>query len=345
MNMNASSIAAAGRTLSREESLFLHRSRDATRVGFPSYFRAREYGEPMTDLSENTRLDRRRSVRLRRSAMLRAKLDEIDRPNIKIAEARDEWAQSFALVYREYLDSGYIAEPHPSRMHLSVYNLLPATCVFIFRTYVTVISTLTQIFDSELFGLPMDALYKAELDALRSRGRKITELSALATPKETRWCNLMVFLSKTMFEYSMMNNIDDICIMVNPKHVNFYKTMFLFEDFGEERFYPGVGAPAIALRINMEHIENKASEKYKDFDVDDNIHEFFYKMKSTLVELNNGWTFYDKRPPMDEEDARFFFNSRQDICEKLSPRQMEHLTRLYPFLKSIPASPMRTDHP
>lgn len=299
----------------------------------------------MTDLSENTRQDRRRSVRLRRSAMLRAKLDEIDRPNIKIAEARDEWAQSFALVYREYLDSVYIQQPHPSGMHLNVYNLLPATCVFIFRTYVTVISTLTQIFDSELFGLPMDALYRPELDALRSKGRKITELSALATPRETRWCNLMVFLSKAMFEYSMMNNIDDICIMVNPKHLNFYKTMFLFEEFGEERFYPGVGAPAVALRINMEHIEDKASEKYKDFEVDDNIHEFFYKMKSTLVELNNGWTFYEKRPPMNEEDARFFFDTRQEICKNLSPRQMEHLTRLYPFLGSIPAFPMHPDHP
>lgn len=299
----------------------------------------------MSDLSENNRQDRRRSVRLRRSAMLRAKLDEIDRPNIKIAETRDEWAQSFALVYREYLASGYITEPHPSRMHLSVYNLLPTTCVFVFRTYVTVISTLTQIFDSELFGLPMDALYRPELDALRAQGRRITELSALATPRETRWCNLMVFLSKTMFEYSMMNDIDDICIMVNPKHVSFYKTMFLFEDFGEERFYPGVGAPAVALRINMELIEHKASEKYKDFDVDDNIHEFFYKMKSTLLELNNGWTHYDKRPPMDEEDARFFFNSRQDLCRRLSPPQMGYLAGLYPFLKTIPASPARTGSP
>jgi hypothetical protein len=296
----------------------------------------------MTDLSELQRQDRRRSVRLRRSAMLRAKLDEIDRPNIKIAEARDEWAQSFALVYKEYLASGYIKQ-HPSEMHFSVYNLLPTTCVFIFRTYVTVISTLTQIFDSELFGLPMDALYRPELDALRTRGRKIAELSALATPLETRWCNLMVFLSKTMFEYSMMNNINDICIMVNPKHVNFYKTMFLFEDFGEERFYAGVGAPAVALRINMEHIEDRASEHYKDFEVDDNIHEFFYKMKSTLLELNNGWTLYEKRAPMDEEDARFFFDSRKEICKKLSPRQMEHLARLYPFLGSVPSPPLCTD--
>lgn len=299
----------------------------------------------MTDLSENKRQDRRRSVRLRRSAMLKAKLEDIDRPNIKIAETRDEWAQSYALVYKEYLASGYTKQPHPSEMHLSVYNLLPTTCTFIFRTYVTVVSTLTQIFDSELFGLPMDALYRSELDALRSQGRKIAELSALATPREARWFNLMVFLSKTMFKYSMLNNIDDICIMVNPKHVNFYKTMFLFEDFGDERFYAGVGAPAVALRINMEHIESKASEKYKDFDVDGNIHEFFYNMENTLLELNNGWTPYDKRVPMAEDDARFFFDSRPEIFEKLSSHRIEHLTRLYPFMKSIPTSPMSTNHP
>lgn len=299
----------------------------------------------MTDISEDMRLERRRSVRLRRSAMLKAKLDEIDRPNIKIAETRAEWAQSFALVYREYLASGYIKEPHPSEMHFNAYNFLPTTCVFIFRAYRTVITTLTQIFDSGLFGLPMDALYRPELDALRDRGRMIAELSALATPREARWRNLMVFLSKTMFEYSLLNKIDDICIMVNPKHVNFYKTMFLFEDFGEERFYEAVGAPAIALRINMEHIEERALEKYEDCDLDDNIHEFFYKMKNTQHALNNGWTIHDKRVPMSEEDARFFLDSRQEICETLSPLQMVHLARLYPFLESTPVSPMRTDHP
>lgn len=286
----------------------------------------------MTDISEQLRQERRRSVRLRRSAMLKAKLDEIDRPNIKIAETRDELAQSFALVYKEYLASGYIKSPHPSEMHLNIYNFLPATCIYIFRSYLTVISTLTQIFDSEQFGLPMDDLYRPELDALRAQNRKITELSALATPKETRWCNLMVFLSKTMFEYSRLTKVHDICIMVNPKHVNFYKTMFLFDDFGSERFYEGVGAPAVALRIDMDTIEGKLSEKYKDFDVDGNLHTFFCKMHTTLQELQSGWTFHEKRHPMEEESAKFFFNARQDVCARLTPPQKDYLQAFYPFL-------------
>lgn len=287
----------------------------------------------MTDASEQLIQERRRSVRLRRSAMLKAKLDEIDRPNIKIAETRDEFAQSFALVYNEYLASGYIKNPHPSEMHFSIFNFLPETCVFIFRTYTTVISTLTQIFDTPLFGLPMDALYKEELDSLRAQGRKITELSALATPRETRWCNLMVFLSRTMFEYSRVNSVDDICIMVNPKHVNFYKTMFLFEDFGPERFYSGVSAPAIALRMNMDEIEQQALEKYRNIEMEGDLYSFFCKLNSTLAELQNGDMFQMKRSPMNEQAAKFFFESRNDIFEKLHPRQIEFMKNHYPFIQ------------
>lgn len=283
----------------------------------------------MNELSEQLLQERRRSVRLRRSAMLKAKLEEIDRPNIKIAETRDELSQSFALVYKEYLEAGYIANPHPSEMHFSAFNFLPSTCVFIFRSYLTVISTLTQIFDTPLFGLPMDSLYKGELDALRSQGRKITELSALATPKEVRWCNLMIFLSRTMFEYSRMNRVDDICIMVNPKHVSFYKTMFLFEDFGPERFYAGVGAPAVALRMNMDVIEQQAMEKYRNIEMEGDLYAFFCKLNSTLEELQNGSAFHSRRHGLDRETAAHLLDSRPEIFERLSPPQKDFLRELY----------------
>lgn len=286
----------------------------------------------MSELTEQLLLERRRSVRLRRSAMLKAKLEEIELPNIKLAETHDELAQSFALVYKEYLASGYITSPHPTEMHFSLFNFLPSTCVFIFRTYLTVISTLTQIFDSDIFGLPMDVLYKHELDTLRAKGRKITELSALATPREVRWCNLMVFLSRTMFEYSRMNKVNDICIMVNPKHVSFYKTMFLFEDFGPERFYAGVGAPAVALRIDMDNIEQNLLEKYRNIEMEGDLYSFFCKLNSTLEELQNGYTFHEKRHPLESDSAKSFYQARPEIFDNISLRQRETLRSIYPFL-------------
>ena len=45
-------------------------------------------------------IERRRTIRIRRSALLGAKLEGLDRPSIKIAETLDEWQQAFGVVYR-----------------------------------------------------------------------------------------------------------------------------------------------------------------------------------------------------------------------------------------------------
>jgi hypothetical protein len=129
-----------------------------------------------------------------------------------------------------------------------------------------------------------------------------------------------------------MNDVDDICIMVNPKHVNFYKTMFLFEDFGPERFYDKVGAPAVALRIDMDHIERNLLEKYRNIEIEGNLYEFFCKLNTTLEELQSGSTFVERRHPMDPATAESFYLARPEIFESISTRQREYLRTLYPFL-------------
>ncbi|WP_045221329.1 N-acyl amino acid synthase FeeM domain-containing protein [Desulfonatronum thioautotrophicum] len=274
--------------------------------------------------------ERRRTIRIRRSALLKANLDDIDRPSIKLAETKDEWSQAFGLVHKEYMEQGYITQPHPSALSYNIYNFLPSTCVFIFKSYLTVISTLTQIFDSPEFGLPMDALYRNELDELRGQGRKVTELSALATPKEVRWCNLMVYLSKTMFEYSRLSDVNDICIMVNPKHVRFYKAIFLFDDFGEEKFYDAVGAPAVALRLNYDTIEEKLGEVYSEFDFESNLYAFFCKVNSTMEELREGQISPQRRAPMDPDSFEFFSKTKPELFTNLNPEQSRFLHRHYP---------------
>ena len=278
--------------------------------------------------------ERRRTIRIRRSALLKTNLDDIDRPAIKIAEIRGEWHQSFALVYKEYLEQGYIKQAHPSGLSYTIYNFLPPTCVFIFKSYLNVISTLTQIFDSPEFGLPMDVLYHDELNTLRDQGRIVTELSALATPKEARWCNLMVYLSKTMFEYSRMTNVNDICIMVNPKHVRFYKAIFLFEDFGEEKYYETVGAPAVALRINYDSIEGKLNKAYGDLDFETNLYAFFCKVNSTMEEIEGDNISPKRRKAMDYEDFLYFLNIRKEIFSGLNALQISFLQHHYPNINN-----------
>lgn len=275
-------------------------------------------------------LDRRRTIRIRRSALLKANLNDIDRPSVKIAKTLDEWRQAYALVYNEYLEQGYIKKPHPAQLSYNIYNFLPSTCVYIFKSYLTVISTLTQIFDSPEFGLPMDALYRKELDNLRAQGRTVTELSALATPREVRWCNLMIYLAKTMFEYSGLSKVNDICIMVNPKHVRFYKAIFLFDDFGEEKYYPEVDAPAVALRIDFNSIDEKLNEVYKECDFESNLYNFFCNVNATAEELYVDKIFTKKRTKMDQKSFQFFMQHRKEIFNNLTMKQGEYIKNIYP---------------
>lgn len=282
--------------------------------------------------------ERRRTVRIKRSALLSAKLDEIDRPAIKSAENMDEFSQAFGLVYKEYLRSGYIPEPKSSEMLYNIYHLLPETTVFVAKSYLTVVSTLTQIFDSDLFGLPMDSLYKNELDVLRDRGRKIAEITALATEKSFRWKNLFMYLCKAMLWHTKYSGINDLCITINPKHVRFYKTIFLFEQFGPERHYPRVNAPAVPLRLNIDEIDKRGKDVYDTSEFECNLYDYFFRMRNNR-KPDDTPTVKDKVTPlpsnrklMDKETAAYFVNTDPSVLDNLSPVCRTYLASIYPGL-------------
>lgn len=273
-------------------------------------------------------IERRRTVRIKRSALLKDNLQDIDRPTIKFAETTDELEQTFSLAYKEYSKSGYIPEPKPSKLLFSIYNMQPETVVFIAKSYLTVISTLTQIFDSELFGLPMDVIYRKELDTLRSKKRKVAELSALVTPKEARWKNIFMYLCRVMYEYTFYKGIDDLCITVNPKHVKFYKTIFLFEDLGPERHYPRVDAPAVALRLDMDTIKKKVKNTYNALDFECNLYTYFHKIAGKKKSEDN-FTVLIKEKPLDIETARYFLSKDINLLNDLSSAQRKYIESVY----------------
>lgn len=273
-------------------------------------------------------IEKRRTIRIRRSSLTKNKLDDIDKPSIKICETLDEYKQAFRIVYDEYDAVGYIKNQHDSRLHYGVHSMLPSTCVFVFKSYLNVLSTLTQVEDTELFGIPMDSIYKEEVDELRSQGRKVAEVCALATPKEGRWHNLLMFLGKAYFQYALQVGINDILIMVNPKHVSFYKAIFMFEDFAEEKYYAPVDAPAVALRINYDDFWDKLKETFRDQEFDTDLYTFFNRIHGYGVDKY--MKFSGRRNmPMDYDAARFYLQNRPEILDSLSPDQAQYIERLY----------------
>jgi hypothetical protein len=296
-------------------------------------------GGPMSDgvLSP----ERKRAIRIKRSELLKARLDEIDRPAIKIAGEIDEYKQVFSLVHDTYLRMGYLSTPKPHGMLFGIHTLLPETVIFVAKSYRTVISTLTEIFDTELFGLPMDELYRKELDGLRSKGRKIVELSVLVTPVDFRWMNVFMYINKIMYLYSLDRGVNDLCIAVNPKHVRFYKHIMLFEDLGPERYYPRVNAPAVALRVNMDCIKEKLKSTYDGLDFDCNLHDYLHgeagagASEKTSAVLpgedspgngNSHWT---------PENVKYFLLLEKSIPDGLNGGQKEFLLSSYPGLTGL----------
>jgi hypothetical protein len=277
--------------------------------------------------------DRRRTIRVKRSALLRSNLDHVDRPSIKIAETRDELEQAFSLVYNEYLEEGYIKDSDRSGLHFNIHHLLPETVVFVFKSYLKVISTLTLIFDSETFGLPMDVLYRKELDALRRGKRRLVELSSLATTKDARWHNLFMYLNRAMVWYAMYRNATDLCIMVNPKHVDFYKLILLFDDLGPLQYYSKVSAPAVALRLDLDDVHDKFRETYSALDFDCDLHKFFFNVTTTqLASVDRKDLIVKKHRPLDIDTVRYFFIEKKNILKTATPEQMKFIRSAYPGL-------------
>jgi hypothetical protein len=291
-------------------------------------------------MNEDNSIERRRTVRIRRSALLKSHLEVIDRPAIKIAENITEHRQAFSLVYQEYVQSGYIPNPIPNGEVFSVFNLLPETAVFVVKSYQTVISTLSQFYDSKLFGLPMDSIYRDELSELRKKGRRIAEIGALATKGDYRWQNLFMYLCQIMYWFARYQRVDDLCITVNPKHVRFYKTIFLFEEFGPEKEYPKVAAPAVLLRLNMHRAENDIKQAYSESDFECNLYHYFHRMNGNKIEdysealINKGAITVHDKPRLGEGDAHdLIIRTDGSILKNLTPDQLKFIRSIYPNIQ------------
>ncbi len=261
-----------------------------------------------------------RTVHLRRSGFLGIRHDECQMV-FKWADTLNELEQAFSLVYEEYLRSGYITEPNSSKVFFNFHNLLPSSSTLVAKKENKVVATLSMVFDSEDFGLPADSLYRKELAPLRKRMRKLGEICTLAIAPEFRLGNLIMPMFKSVYRRSLANSIDDLCIMVHPKHSSFYQLILLFEQLGPERIYPRVGAPAVCLRGDVKSAAARAQEAYRGIDELNNVWEYFKPDQSkTKSERQAGVD--DLFNPF---TARYFLVKEKKLLSTLRPKEFDFL--------------------
>lgn len=228
-------------------------------------------------------LSERKRNRIRRFAS-RGLFGPIERAAIvKWAESDQEFLQSFNLLYERYLKLDYIKENKSFPFHCNAHSLLPKTKKAIFVRNNAVISTLDIVKDTKSGGLPMDQIYNDELNYLRAQGRKLCEVGSLASSYNVNWQNTFMPLFRVVFWHALNNGMNDICIMVNPKHEAFYRSIMVFESLGKEKFYPGVNAPAIAFRMNLDHCKQAVRSAYRGFAAENSLYSYVYEWKLTAT--------------------------------------------------------------
>ena len=167
----------------------------------------------------------------------------------RLAVTHGDLDQAERLVHEVYVARGLRAATPPRPGTRTRH-----TDVFVARLGNAVGATLSLLCDSSR-GLPADALYRADLAALRAEGRRLAEVSALAV--DAQWRGAALALVRPLVQlvgiYARdIAGVDELCIAVHPRHAPFYEHAFGFTRFGVEKSYSAVnGAPAVGLRLDL----------------------------------------------------------------------------------------------
>lgn len=160
--------------------------------------------------------------------------------------------RAYALAHRVYHGCGYASDEQTPAC--SPFDSNPDTLTLLaVDDQGRDAATITLVFDSAA-GLPSDEIYASELGALRGQGRKLVEVTRLAIGEEhQRSKTLLVRLFNFIYIFAhRVKGYDDFVIEVNPRHVNYYRRLLMFEQSGPERPCPRVqGAPAVLLRLDL----------------------------------------------------------------------------------------------
>ena len=178
----------------------------------------------------------------------------------EIAESSDEFKNQFKirvvdnssrrvraseLIQRRYAWRGYSTSPLPRN---DAGRVTLSACV-----EDATVATITAALDSTE-GLYVSRLYPDEVRTLRAGGRKLCEFTKLAVDESVRSHAVLGAIFHVACMYVLnLHQCTDVLIEVNPRHVKFYQRMLGFKRVGDERIDPEVNAPAVLMRLDLDH--------------------------------------------------------------------------------------------
>jgi hypothetical protein len=169
---------------------------------------------------------------------------------IRLATTRGHRRQASMLIHRLYSWRGYAWEatgdlPHDPN-HMTLQACGPRGPF----------GTLSLRLDSNR-GLLADELYRTEIDSYRHGGGRVCELVWFAVEHDYGSKEMLACLFQLIYVYSRrVHRMSDIFVEVNPRHVAFYEQRLDFTRVGETRICERVGAPAVLLHLDLDHVDD-----------------------------------------------------------------------------------------
>lgn len=150
---------------------------------------------------------------------------------LQAAESSDQLRQAFHLVHSRYVQLGYMI-PVQDGLRCSAFELLPTTRTFVALQDHTVLCTASVVLDTPI-GLPSEHSFAEEIAALRDRGRVPAEGTMFAADAgvedSAAGRMLSLELMEVVYRWSESLQIDDLLLVVNPKHLAFWERFVGFE--------------------------------------------------------------------------------------------------------------------
>lgn len=176
---------------------------------------------------------------------------------IERAYTLEDLRKAYRLVHEVYLGTGFL-NPEPSGVRLRIYETTSETATFVAKKDGEVVGVLSVVGDSADLGLPSNAAFKPELDALRATGARLCEITNQAVAEEYRKSAVATELMRCAIAHQMMAGYHFAVASVSPSHNGFYDLLG-FHPIGTQRSYSQkLHDPVIALCLNIDHYRKPA---------------------------------------------------------------------------------------
>ena len=186
---------------------------------------------------------------------------------VRPASSFHEMCRAFALVQQVYQHHGY-TQPTQCNMRYTAFQLLSGSKTFVAHHNGTLVATGSMVKETGS-GLPSSQVFHEELDVLIRQGRVLAEgtLFASAPNLNSTGVRATQELIRHGFWWCVAEDVDDFCIVVNPKHVRFWERKLGYELLSEEKTCPHVeNHRGVLLRLDIQGILNGTTETTLAFD-------------------------------------------------------------------------------